>query len=134
MDCVFCKLVKGEIPSSNIYEDENNLAFLDVNPHAKGHTVVIPKEHRESFFDLGVEEVKGLWLAVKEVMGRLKEKLDPEGFNVGWNEGEEAGQVVPHLHVHIIPRYVGDGGGSMHSIIKNPGDMSAEEVGKLFTV
>jgi len=134
MDCVFCKLVKGEIPSSKIYEDENNLAFLDVNPHAKGHTVVIPKEHRESFFDLGVEEVKGLWLAVKEVMGRLKEKLDPEGFNVGWNEGEEAGQVVPHLHVHIIPRYVGDGGGSMHSIIKNPGDMSAEEVGKLFTV
>ena len=65
-------------------------------------------------------------------MQKLKMKLKPDGFNVGWNDGEVAGQVVPHLHIHIFPRYKGDGGGSVHSIVNNPGRMSVQEVAKLF--
>ncbi len=131
-DCIFCKIVKKEIPSYKIYEDENFLAFLDVYPHAKGHTVIIPKEHVNLISELNDEKSKNLMIIVKKVMKIIQEKLNPSGFNVGWNSGETAGQVVPHLHIHITPRYVGDGGGSIHSIVKNPGEMSVEEVFKQF--
>jgi histidine triad (HIT) family protein len=131
-NCIFCKIINKEIPCHQIYEDENFLAFLDVYPHAKGHTVVIPKEHANLISELDDEKSKELMIVVKKVMKIIEEKLNPEGFNVGWNSGESAGQVVPHLHLHILPRYSGDGGGSIHSIIKNPGDLSVEEVSKLF--
>ena len=126
------KITKKEIPSNKIYEDNDFLAFLDVYPHAKGHTVIIPKEHVNLISELDDEKSKNMMLIVKKVMNIIKKKLNPDGFNVGWNSGETAGQVVPHLHIHIIPRYSGDGGGSIHSIIKNPGDLSVEEVAKLF--
>ncbi len=121
MDCIFCKIIKGEIPCKKVYEDENILAFLDAQPHTKGHTLVIPKKHAEVIFDLTNEESKNLILAVKKVMMELKSKIHCDGFNVGWNHNSAGGQVVPHLHVHIMPRYNGDGGGSMHSIINKPG-------------
>ncbi|PIZ50591.1 HIT family protein [Candidatus Woesearchaeota archaeon CG_4_10_14_0_2_um_filter_33_13] len=131
-DCIFCKIIKKEIPSFQIYEDDNFLAFLDVHPHAKGHTIIIPKNHARLISDLD-EKKSGLLIPfIKNVMQLLKTKLNSDGFNVGWNNGEKAGQVVPHLHVHIMPRYSGDGGGSMHSIIKNPGELSVQEVAKLF--
>jgi len=76
--------------------------------------------------------MRSLMLAVKKTMGLLQKKLRPDGFNVGWNSGVAGGQVVPHLHIHILPRYSGDGGGSIHSIIKNPGEKAVEEVAKLF--
>jgi histidine triad (HIT) family protein len=128
--CIFCKIIKKEIPCHKVYENETNLAFLDVHPHVKGHTIVVPKEHRESFLDLSEQEMTNLVLMVRKTMEFLQEKLNCQGFNVGWNDGEVAGQVVPHLHVHIMPRYDGDGGGSMHTIINNPGDGSVEELFK----
>ncbi len=131
-NCIFCKIGKGEIPAQKVYEDSKVLAFLDVKPHSKGHTVVIPKEHGVTVFDYSDKQLQELMVAVRKTMSRIKEVLSPDGFNVGWNHNSAAGQVVPHLHVHIMPRYLGDGGGSMHSIVKNPGDMSVEEVGKLF--
>lgn len=131
-NCIFCKIGKGEIPAHKVYEDKNALAFLDVKPHSKGHTVVIPKEHGETVFDFSDKQLQELMVAVRKTMSRIKEVLSPDGFNVGWNHNTAAGQVVPHLHVHIMPRYLGDGGGSMHSIVKNPGDVSVEEVGRLF--
>ena len=131
-DCIFCKIVNKEIPNYIVYEDKTCLAFLDVHPHAQGHTVVIPKVHAKSYFDLPTEEILPLFLAIKETMTILKDKLGCAGFNVGWNDGEVAGQVVPHLHIHILPRYDGDGGGSMHSIIKNPGDVDVKKVAELF--
>ncbi len=131
-DCIFCKIIKGEIPNHTVYEDERALAFLDIYPHAKGHTVVIPKKHVETYFDLDDEQVKNFSLGVRNTMKKVQEVLQSDGFNVGWNQNEVAGQVVPHLHMHIIPRYKGDGGGSIHSIIKNPGDLSVEDVFKLF--
>ncbi len=130
--CLFCKIIKKEIPAHIIYEDKDSLAFLDIKPHSKGHTVVIPKKHAVTPFDLDEESFQELLLDVKKVMEKLRDILYPDGFNVGWNQNTAAGQVVPHLHIHIFPRYNGDGGGSMHSIINNPGRMSVDDVAKLF--
>ena len=132
MDCIFCKIIKGEIPNYTVYEDEKVLAFLDINPHAKGHTVVIPKVHAETYFDLNEDLLEHLSLGIKRSMEKIDKTLNPDGYNVGWNQGEVAGQVVPHLHVHIMPRYEGDGGGSMHSIVNEVGDESVEEIAKKF--
>ena len=131
-ECIFCKIVKGETPNYTVYEDENVLAFLDIYPHAKGHAVVIPKIHAETYFDLNEELLGKFSLGVKRAMEKIEKTLQPDGFNVGWNQDEVAGQVVPHLHVHIIPRYKGDSGGSMHSIITHPGEVSVEELAKFF--
>lgn len=131
-DCIFCKIIKGEIPNYTVYEDDFVLAFLDIHPHAKGHTVVVPKEHKTHFADLSEEEAKKFIIGVKKAIERINSVLKPEGVNVGWNDGESAGQVIPHLHVHIFPRWKGDGGGSVHSIIKNQGDVEVEQAAKLF--
>ncbi len=131
-NCIFCKIGKGEIPAQKVYEDSTVLAFLDVKPHAKGHTIVILKEHGVTVFDFKDPLLQELMVAIRKTMDKIQKALQPDGFNVGWNHNSAAGQVVPHLHVHIIPRYINDGGGSMHSIIKNPGDMSVEEVGRMF--
>lgn len=130
-NCIFCKIAAGEIPCHKVYEDENSLAFLDVKPHAKGHTVIIPKQHAKFICDLGDEASKRLMITVKEVVKILREKLNCDGFNVGWNSGSAAGQVVPHLHIHVMPRYNGDGGGSMHSIVNNS-QLPVEEVASIF--
>ncbi len=131
-NCIFCKIARGEIPCHKVYEDKEILAFLDINAHALGHTVVIPKFHAVTIFNLSDEIVEKLIVAIKNTMDRIQKILEPDGFNVGWNHNPAGGQVVPHLHVHIFPRYNNDGGGSMHSIIKNPGNKSVDEVAKLF--
>lgn len=132
MNCIFCKILNKEIPNYTVYEDENVLAFLDIFPCAKGHTVVIPKKHFESLLDMNVETFQAVSAGLRAAAGRVQACLLPDGMNIGLNNGEVAGQAVPHLHWHVIPRYKGDGGGSMHSIIKNPGDQSVEKVFQLF--
>ncbi len=129
---MFCKIIKRDIPCFKVYEDKEVLAFLDVKPHARGHTVVIPKVHGVTLFDFSAKQNEQLIDGVRKVMERVQKVLEPDGFNVGWNHNTAAGQVVPHLHVHIMPRYNGDGGGSMHSIIKNPGQESVADVAKRF--
>ncbi len=131
-NCIFCKIGRGEIPAHKVYDDKKYLAFLDVKPHSKGHTVVIPKAHGVTVFDFSDQQLRELIVAVRKTMSRIQKVLQPDGFNVGWNHNSAAGQVVPHLHIHIMPRYMNDGGGSMHSIIKNPGTMSVDEVARLF--
>jgi len=131
-NCVFCRIAKGEVPAYKAYEDKEFLVFLDIHPHALGHTVIIPKKHAVTIFDLNDSEAKSLMMLIKKVMHLISDKLKPDGFNVGWNHNSAGGQVIPHLHIHIFPRYQNDGGGSIHSIIKNPGNRSVEEVGKLF--
>lgn len=130
--CIFCKIGKKEIFSHIIYEDKDSLAFLDVKPHAKGHTVVISKKHAETVFDIGEREYHELMKDVLMAMKLIQKVLNPDGFNVGWNHNTAAGQVVPHLHIHIFPRYSDDGGGSVHSIVRNPGDSTVEEVARMF--
>ncbi len=96
-DCIFCKIVKGEIPSHKIYEDDNYVAFLDIEPHIEGHTLVIPKKHHRWVYD--VEDIGGYWEAVKKVTNKLQEKLSPS-FVSYYTYGMD----VPHAHVHVLPR------------------------------
>ncbi len=131
MDCIFCKIAQKEVPNYTVYEDAHVLAFLDIHPHSKGHTVVIPKAHVETIAELSETQAGALLVATQKAMAKLTTILRPDGFNTGWNQGRAGGQVIPHLHIHIFPRWSGDGGGSMHSIIKNPGDMSVAELAKL---
>jgi len=128
MDCLFCKLVQKKIPPKTIYENDKVLAFLDIQPLAPGHTVVIPKIHAENILDLKEEEVKPLFTAVKRVTAILDKNIKPAGFTLGINHGKVAGQSVDHLHIHIIPRFTGDLGGSIHSIINNPPKESIDKI------
>lgn len=107
-DCIFCKIIGGEVPAFKIYEDANFLAFLDVNPRTKGHTLVIPKHHASTLLELPDNHVRGIFLVVKKVAGALTKTLGAKAFTIGSNNGELSGQVVSHLHLHIIPRYDSD--------------------------
>ena len=126
MDCLFCKIAKKEIEAKIVYEDEAGMAFLDINPCQKGHLLVIPKEHYENLNEVPKGKLAALFEIVKKMTKLLEEKLGVSGFNIGWNHGKDAGQVIPHLHIHIIPRYLNDGGGSMQTIV-NVGDENLEE-------
>lgn len=108
-DCIFCKIANHEIPSNVVYEDENALAFLDVNPGAEGHTLVVPKKHATTINDMSAEELGQLFQAVSKVSAAINKALKPDGINLHQNNGTAAGQVVPHVHVHIIPRRENDG-------------------------
>lgn len=119
-DCIFCKISQHEIPAKVVQESEEAISFLDIHPLAPGHTVVIPKSHVSTVTALSGEAVGPFFLDVKRVTYIIDAALKPDGFNIGWNHGEAGGQAVGHLHVHIIPRWKGDGGGSMHSIVHNP--------------
>jgi histidine triad (HIT) family protein len=102
--CIFCKIANKEIPAKVIYEDENTLAFLDINPRSKGHTLVIPKEHYETFDEIPEDVATNLIKTIKKVVDILK-SLNPDGYNILNNNKPIAGQEVPHVHFHIIPRY-----------------------------
>lgn len=128
MDCIFCKIINKEIPNYTVFEDENVLAFLDIFPHAVGHTVVIPKVHAHDLTELSDELIVSLFSAVKKVQQKLQTGLNPEGFTVGWNHGEAGGQTVPHLHVHVLPRWSIDGGGSIHSVVPAVRDLDVKAV------
>lgn len=119
-DCLFCNIVSGEISSEKIYEDDASFAFLDINPLAPGHTVLVPKVHAQNILDLPDITVGPLFLAVKKITKTLNRALAPHGFTIGINHGKVGGQAINHLHIHLIPRFEGDGGGSIHSVVKNP--------------
>jgi|TARA_B100001971_G_C18217064_1_gene554583 histidine triad (HIT) family protein len=108
-DCVFCKIIKGDIPSTKLYEDENILAFLDIMPANKGHTLVIPKKHYETLTDVPVDELEKLTKELQKITVAVVKATNAEGFNVVMNNKEVAGQVVPHAHFHIVPRFPNDG-------------------------
>lgn len=109
MDCVFCKIITGVIPSYKIYEDDNILAFLDIGPVNRGHVLVIPKKHYSNFEEIEEEDLFQVIAVVKKIGRAIKEGLKMEGYNVMVNNDPVAGQIVPHLHFHIIPRVSGDG-------------------------
>lgn len=118
-DCLFCKIVNGEMPSEKIYEDEVVLALLDIHPLSTGHTVLVPKIHAKNILDLPENQIGPLFLGVRKVTVALNLALKPHGFTIGINHGKVSGQTIDHLHVHVIPRFEGDGGGSIHSVVKN---------------
>jgi histidine triad (HIT) family protein len=108
-ECIFCSIVAGEIPGTRIYEDDAVLAFLDVGPIVKGHTLVIPKEHYESLEDIPQELLCRCMDVVKRVAAVQRRVLGSDGVNLHQANGKAAGQVVPHIHFHVIPRYCDDG-------------------------
>ncbi|MBU0907336.1 MAG: HIT domain-containing protein [Nanoarchaeota archaeon] len=110
-DCIFCRIVKGEIPpgKGKIKESDNFLAFLDLNPHAEGHTLIIPKKHFVTILDIPNTLAPELLKIIKDVASELMDKKLGDGFNVIQNNLEVAGQVVMHAHFHIIPRKDNDG-------------------------
>jgi histidine triad (HIT) family protein len=107
-DCVFCKIVHGEIPGHKVWEDDEFLAFLDSNPVSEGHTLLIPKKHFDELVDLDFESSSKYLDAVKKLGKLLMSKYDSTGFNVALNNGSAAGQVVNHVHFHLLPRKEGD--------------------------
>ena len=107
-ECIFCKIVKGEIPSKKVYEDDDVIAFLDINPANKGHTLVTSKKHYESIYDVDEEVLKKLIVVVKQLADKIKNSLGCDGMNIVQNNGKHAGQLVNHIHFHIIPRFQGD--------------------------
>ncbi len=106
--CIFCKIVKGEIPSSTIYEDENVKVILDIAPAAKGHAILLAKRHVANVFELDAEYAGKIFSTVPKVAAAIKEELGCDGMNILQNNGVEAGQTVFHLHIHFIPRWKDD--------------------------
>ena len=108
-DCIFCKIIRGEIPCTKVYETHTVLAFLDIAPVNKGHTLVVPKAHYENIWELPASLGAELMAAVQAVGQALKDGLGAGGMNLGMNNGAVAGQLVMHAHWHLIPRFPGDG-------------------------
>ncbi len=108
-DCIFCKIVRGEIPSSNVFTNDKIIAFLDVNPVNKGHVLVVPKDHHETLLDVPDNTAREILVIAKKIGKSLRKAVKADGFNLGMNNFAAAGQVVFHAHVHVIPRFENDG-------------------------
>jgi histidine triad (HIT) family protein len=107
-DCVFCDIVEGRSRAASVYEDDAFIAFMDRMPINEGHLLVLPKAHYETLFDLPGEQVGPLFERVVRLAAAVKEAMGADGINIGQNNGRAAHQIVPHVHVHIIPRYEND--------------------------
>ena len=108
MDCVFCKIARGEIPSAKVYEDQLILAFLDIMPASKGHCLVMSKNHYETFTEIPPNELCDLFEVAQKISKAISSALGNKGYNILLNNDRTAGQLIPHAHVHIIPRFKGD--------------------------
>ncbi len=108
-DCIFCKIVKGEIPCIKIYEDEKALAFMDIAPLNEGHVLIVPKNHYETILNIEPDVFGWLGNVAAKVCKAVQKTLKPDGINVMQLNGKAANQVVPHLHIHVVPRNFGDG-------------------------
>lgn len=108
-NCIFCKLANGDIPTNIIYEDDMFAVILDASPATKGHALILPKEHAANIYELSEETASRIFVLAKKMAAKMTELLKCDGFNIVQNNGEVAGQTVFHFHMHLIPRYKGDG-------------------------
>ncbi len=129
-DCLFCKITKGEIPSTKIYEDENSFAFLDTTPVNPGHTLLVPKKHSRNLFDTNDETLQQLAPTLKKLSIAIKEGTKADGINIHINNEPASGQVIFHTHMHIIPRFADDNLKLWSGKKYNEGEME-EVVGKI---
>lgn len=107
-NCIFCKILAGEIPSTAVYEDDDFKAILDVNPAARGHVIILPKNHAANIYELPDEDASKIMIVAKKIATAIEKAYHCDGVNILQNNGEAAGQTVFHLHVHVIPRFKGD--------------------------
>ena len=126
-DCIFCKIANGDIPSRTLYEDERFRVILDLGPAAKGHALILPKEHFDDLYELPEDWCADVMKLAKKMAAQMTEKLHCDGFNLVQNNGEAAGQTVHHFHMHIIPRYQE----AAPIITWDPSSPSAEELDAL---
>jgi len=122
-DCIFCKIIAGEIPSFKLYEDDNSFAFMDINPASEGHALVIPKEHAANVYEVSDNAITSTVTTAKKVAAAVNKTLQPQGLNLIQCNGPAAAQSVMHFHMHVLPR-------SEHDDLKlnwgiTPGDMDA---------
>lgn len=115
--CLFCRVASGELGTRFIAETPEAVAFLDLHPRSPGHTLVIPRVHAASLPELPEDQVAGLFTLARSVATMLGEKLGTQGMSIGINQGAEAEQEVAHLHVHLMPRFAGDGGSAVQSLV-----------------
>ena len=108
-DCLFCKIIAGEIPCTKVYEDEMVFCFLDIAPINKGHILVIPKKHSTDLYSLPEEDLFACAKACQKMAVAVKNSVAADGINLGMNNGKAAGQLVPHAHFHVMPRFENDG-------------------------
>jgi histidine triad (HIT) family protein len=127
-DCVFCGIVAGEMPARTVHETDRTLAFLDVNPLARGHTLVVPRTHRARLADLDPADADALFGAATDLVPVVEAAVDADGVTVGVNDGTAAGQEVPHVHVHLVPRFDGDDGGPIHAALGSRPDLSEADL------
>ncbi|MDE6664230.1 MAG: HIT family protein [Lachnospiraceae bacterium] len=128
-NCIFCKIANGEIPSKTLCEDDEFRVILDLGPAAKGHALILPKDHYANLYELPEETASKVMLLAKKMAVQMTDKLKCDGFNLVQNNGEVAGQTVFHFHMHLIPRYKND-----NQIIGwKPGEPSQEELEEIRT-
>ena len=123
-DCIFCRIANGEIPSRTLFEDDQFRVILDLGPAARGHALILPKELYEDLFGIPEDTAADAMRLAKRMAAKIAGALSADGFNLVQNNGEAAGQTVRHFHMHLIPRYRGDG----QTIGWTPGEPSAEEL------
>ena len=131
MSTIFSQIIDGEIPARVVYEDETTFAFLDANPLAPGHTLVIPKEEYGRIEDLPEDVARDLFATVSRLTDAVQTAVDADGATVGFNNGEVAGQEVDHVHCHIVPRFSDDDGGSLHTAFGGFADLGDDELDEI---
>jgi histidine triad (HIT) family protein len=129
MDCIFCKIVKREIPAKIIGETEKSLAFIDAFPLTKGHSLVIPKNHYEKMQDISAEDNADLFETVRKIISKVDKISNATLLAV--HNGKESGQEIPHVHVHLIPRSAEDSAGPVHSMFKDRPKLSESELNQI---
>jgi histidine triad (HIT) family protein len=130
MSCIFCRIAAGEIPAEIVAREPGAVAFLDAVPLADGHVLVIPEAHTARVEDLDPAACEKLFRTVSRLAGTVRQALGAAGTTIGINDGEATGQTVPHVHVHIVPRWSGDGAGSIHSIFPRGTRRDRAEIGR----
>ena len=130
MDCVFCKIVSGQIPTKKIKETSQSISFLDAFPLTKGHVLIIPKQHHKKLQDLTAEENSDLFSLVHEVMSKVDTVTGSTLLAI--HNGEDAGQEIPHVHVHLVPRSKNDSAGPIHSMFESSLQLSESEIDEIY--
>jgi histidine triad (HIT) family protein len=107
-ECIFCKILDGELPGIVVDEDERTIAFMDINPATRGHALVVPRSHSRDLLDIDAEDLSAVAIAAQRLAGQIKYRLEADGVNLINSCGQRAWQTVFHFHLHVIPRYEGD--------------------------
>ncbi len=129
-DCVICSIIEEKIPSRIVYQDDWAVAFLELHPSASGHTLLVPRRHTSRVEDLTPDEARGLFSALRRLLPAVRDAVGAEATTVGINNGPGSGQHIPHVHIHVIPRSPGDGGGIIQAIVRSPSRADPDEVAK----